>query len=112
MEFYPACKFSEVGFGEAKPVVIEGLAIAIFNIGGKLYAIENMCPHMAAPLDDGVIKGKVVTCRLHFWDVDVTSGQTLEPEGFCVRTYPVKVERGTIKVGIEKAAVEDSVSVD
>ncbi|MBK7995828.1 MAG: hypothetical protein IPK14_21380 [Blastocatellia bacterium] len=43
MEFHPVCKFSEVGFGEAKGFVVEGHSIAIFNIRGKLYAIENMC---------------------------------------------------------------------
>ncbi|MFY9223462.1 MAG: Rieske (2Fe-2S) protein [Blastocatellia bacterium] len=102
MEFHPVCKFSEVGFGEAKGFVVEGHSIAIFNIRGKLYAIENMCPHMAAPLDDGVIDGQKITCRLHFWQIDVTNGQCVSPDnGRCVSTYPVKTERGVIKVGIE-----------
>ena len=101
MEYYPVCKFSEVGFGEAKGVVVEGHPIAIFNIGGKLYAIENSCPHMASSLDDGVVEGKGVICRLHFWKINVTTGQSEEPAGYCVPTYPVKIERGMIKVGYE-----------
>lgn len=102
MEFYPVCKFSEIGFGEAKHAVVNGHSIAIFNVRGKLYAIENLCPHMAAPLDDGVLEGNKVTCRLHFWQIDVTTGESLDPPGHCVNTYPVKVERGVVKVGYEE----------
>lgn len=107
MEFHPVCKFSDIGLGEAKGVVVAGYSVAIFNIRGKLYAIENICPHMAAPLDDGVVNEKKVTCRLHFWEIDVTNGQCVEPNnGHCVATFPVKVERGTIKVGIESSKAE------
>lgn len=102
MEFHPVCKFSDIGFGEGKAVVVAGRSVAIFNVSGKLYAIENMCPHMSAPLDDGVMNGKVITCRLHFWEIDVTNGLSLDPPGHCVVTYPVKVERGVVKVGIEE----------
>jgi len=102
MEFHPVCKFSDIGLGEAKPAVVEGHSVAIFNVRGKLYAIENICPHMAAPLDDGSLNGTKITCRLHFWEIDVTNGQCIEPaNGHCVATFPVKVERGVIKVGIE-----------
>jgi nitrite reductase/ring-hydroxylating ferredoxin subunit len=104
MEYHPVCKFSEIGFGEAKHAVVEGRPVAIFNISGKLHAIENVCPHMSAPLDDGVVKGKNVVCRLHFWEIDIITGQSVDPPGHCILTYPVKVERGVIKVGIEPPA--------
>jgi nitrite reductase/ring-hydroxylating ferredoxin subunit len=106
MEFHPVCKFSEIGFGEAKPAVVAGHSIAIFNVSGKLFAIENICPHMAAPLDDGNFNGKTVVCRLHFWEIDITTGQSIDPPGHCVHTYPVKIERGVVKVGIEPSAAE------
>ncbi len=109
MEFHPVCKFSDIALGEAKPAVVAGYSVAIFNIRGKLYAIENICPHMAAPLDDGSLEGTKVTCRLHFWEVDVTNGQCVAPNnGRSVATFPVKVERGVIKVGIEEIKAEVS----
>ena len=104
IEYFPVCKFVEIGFGEAKEVVVAGRKIAIFNIGGKLYAIDNVCPHMSAPLHHGSVSGKVVTCRLHFWQFDITNGQSVDQPGQCVATYPVKIERGIVRVGCEVAS--------
>jgi nitrite reductase/ring-hydroxylating ferredoxin subunit len=101
MEFYPVCKFAEIGFGEAKEVQVAGRNLAIFNIAGKLFAIDNTCPHMSAPLHNGSVTGKNVICRLHFWEFDITTGQSIDPPGHCVTTYPVKIERGVVKIGCE-----------
>ncbi|MBL8151915.1 MAG: Rieske (2Fe-2S) protein [Blastocatellia bacterium] len=101
MQYYPVCKFTEVGFGEGKAVEVEGRQIALFNAGGKLYAIDNRCPHMSAPLHDGSLEGKTIVCRLHFWEFDITTGQSTNQPGQCVKTYPVKIERGVVKVAIE-----------
>ncbi|MEW6734834.1 MAG: Rieske 2Fe-2S domain-containing protein [Acidobacteriota bacterium] len=101
MEFHPVCKFSEIGLGEGKAVAVAGRSLAIFNISGKLYAIDNVCPHMSAPLDNGVVNGKSVVCRLHFWEIDILTGKTVDPPGHCVSTHPVKVERGIVKIGLE-----------
>jgi nitrite reductase/ring-hydroxylating ferredoxin subunit len=101
MEFYPVCKFTEIGLGEGKEVEVAGRKLAVFNIGGKLFAIDNSCPHMTSPLHNGSINGKTVVCRLHFWEFDIPTGQSIDPPGHCVVTYPVKIERGIVKIGIE-----------
>jgi nitrite reductase/ring-hydroxylating ferredoxin subunit len=108
IEFYPVCKFSEIGFDEAKSVTIENHAIAIFNVKGKLYAIDDLCPHMKVPLATGVLNGKNVICGAHFWEIDVTTGLSLKPQGHCVNTYPVKIERGIVKVGYQVTDLAES----
>jgi len=100
MDYHPVCKFADIGFGEAIEVEVAGRKLAIFNVSGKLYAIDNTCPHMSAPLHNGAINGKHVVCRLHFWEFDITTGQSIDPPGQCVAIYPVKVERGIVKIGI------------
>ncbi len=102
IEFYPVCKFTDIGFGEGKAVEVEGKKVAIFNVFGKLYAIEDVCPHMAAPLHNGTVEAKRVVCRLHFWEFDLTNGECTNQPGHCVTTFPVKIEKGIVKVGIEK----------
>ncbi|MCS6886508.1 MAG: nitrite reductase small subunit NirD [Acidobacteriota bacterium] len=103
IEFYPVCKFTDIGFAEGKAVEIEGKRIAIFNVFGKLYAIENVCPHMSATLHDGTVEGRSVICRLHFWEISLTDGKCITDPAYCVATFPVKVEKGIVKVGIEKS---------
>jgi nitrite reductase/ring-hydroxylating ferredoxin subunit len=74
-----------------------GDEVAVFNVGGEYYAIENFCPHKGAPLSDGVICGHVVECSLHGWQFDVRTGECLTvPER--IKTYKVTNEDGLLKV--------------
>ena len=48
-------------------VEVEGKPLALFHTGGRVFAIENRCPHQDAPLDDGTLEGSRITCRWHGW---------------------------------------------
>ena len=68
-----------------KHVEIKGKEIAVINLDGKYYAINDRCGHMNAPLSKGEIrnvKGKdIVTCPLHFSTFDIMTGKKLsEPK--------------------------------
>jgi len=74
-----------------------GDEVAVFNVGGEYYAIENFCPHKGAPLSDGLLCGHVVECSLHGWQFDVRTGECLTvPER--IKTYKVVCEGGVLKV--------------
>ena len=49
------CKISELPHGQTKCVQINGKEIAVFNIKGKYFAIDNMCIHAGGPLNEGSI---------------------------------------------------------
>ena len=45
----------EVPAGKAKQVTVKGRTIALFNVDGTFYAIDDTCPHRGAPLSQGVV---------------------------------------------------------
>ena len=75
----------------------DGEQLAVFNVGGEFYAIENFCPHKGAPLSEGVLCGHVVECGWHGWEFDVRTGQCLTVADK-IRTYPIKIEEGKLKI--------------
>ena len=75
----------------------DGNELAVYNVDGEFYAIENACPHRGAPLSEGVLCGHIIECGLHGWQFDVRNGECLTvPE--TIRTYEVSVEDQLIKI--------------
>ncbi len=90
---------NEVPPGMAKAVDVEGRAVALFNIDGSYYAIDDTCTHKGGPLSEGAVEGTTVTCPWHGATYDVTTGNVLgppAPEG--VVSYKVQIDGNDIKV--------------
>ena len=87
----------EVPAGGAKVVYFGGEQVALFNVGGRVYAIGNRCSHANGPLAEGRVDGGAVTCPRHDSQFDIATGQPLRtPAQRPVPTYQVKVEDGTV----------------
>ena len=99
-EYFDAVRFEEIPPGQGRTVRIAGKDVAIFNVDGTIYAMDDSCRHQGLSLGSSKIEGKVVTCRGHGWKYDVTTGSTLASPGFGVAAYPVKVVDGKILVAI------------
>ncbi len=99
-EFVAVAAESELPPGSGKAVSAKGRPIAVFNVEGKLYAIDNTCKHAGGPLGEGELDGGVVTCPLHGWQYDVRSGASTSPPGFKQQQYNVKVEGGSVLVEV------------
>ncbi|MFN6964593.1 MAG: Rieske (2Fe-2S) protein [Pyrinomonadaceae bacterium] len=78
----------------------DGSELALFNIGGTFYAIENFCPHKGFPLADSRLYGSIVECDWHGWRFDVRDGRCFTEAGCDIESYEVKVEDGMIKIVI------------
>jgi nitrite reductase/ring-hydroxylating ferredoxin subunit len=65
--------------GSGKLVEVEGKRIAVFNAGGRYYAIDDTCPHRRGPLSEGELEGEVITCPWHGSKFNVTTGAVLSP---------------------------------
>ncbi len=90
---------SEIAPGRALRVEIGGVEILVCNVDGSLYAIEDVCTHDGAPLDQGVLEGKSVTCPRHGAVFDVTTGEVLAlPAVIPLMTFPVRVDGDSIVV--------------
>ncbi len=94
----------EIEAGAAKRVMVEDRAIAIFNIGGKYFAVEDNCSHEDTPLSEGYVDEDdcVVECALHGSRFDLRSGKALSlPAIFPVKTFEVVVEGDKLKVKVD-----------
>jgi nitrite reductase (NADH) small subunit len=78
--------------------------IAVFRgSDDSVYAIRDACPHKNGPLSQGIMHGSSVTCPLHNWKIDLTSGEALGPDEGCTNVYPVKVVDGKVLLQLEPA---------
>jgi nitrite reductase/ring-hydroxylating ferredoxin subunit len=89
-----ACKVAEVPPGEGKRIELPGRApIAVFNVGGRFYAIDDTCTHGEASLCEGFADGTVVECPFHAGTFDLVTGKALTfPATEPVRAYAARVE--------------------
>ena len=93
----PVAKLSEVPEGGAKVVHYRGEQVALFNAGGRVYAISNRCSHANGPLAEGRVEGAAVTCPWHDSQFDLATGQPLRtPAQRPVAAYLVRIEDETV----------------
>jgi nitrite reductase/ring-hydroxylating ferredoxin subunit len=100
MAFTKLCKTSDVQSGAGKGIEINGKAIAVFNVEGKFYAINDVCGHRGGPLSEGEIDGTTVICPWHGWRYNVTSGENELVPALPTEKYELKVEGDDILVDI------------
>ena len=74
-EFVKVARANEIAPGQARLVNVKGKEIALFNVDGAYFALENACTHEEGPLAEGDVEGYEVTCPWHGWQYDVTTGQ-------------------------------------
>jgi nitrite reductase/ring-hydroxylating ferredoxin subunit len=98
--FTEAARLDDIPPGKGICVTVEGKDIALFNVEGTIYAMEDSCLHQGLSLGTSMLEGKVVTCRGHGWRYNVTTGKTLHVPDYGVATYPVKIVDGKIMVAL------------
>ncbi|MEW6543578.1 MAG: non-heme iron oxygenase ferredoxin subunit [Nitrospirota bacterium] len=97
-EFVRIAGTGDVSPGSGIVKEVNGQSIAVFNVGGTFYAIDNTCVHRGGPLGEGELDGDTVTCPWHGWAYDVKTGKSLTNPSACVKSYQVKVEGTDVKV--------------
>lgn len=98
-EFMRAAARGEIAPGDAKAVELDGRRIAIFNLDGNFYAIDDVCPHRGASLSRGaILDGGIVSCPLHNWEFDIRTGDMHSAPG--VESFAVKIEGDEIWVKV------------
>ena len=92
-----ALSADELPADDVQGLAVAGRDIAIYTVGGEVYATDNLCTHGHARLCDGFLDGHEIECPLHQGKFDVRDGQpTCAPVTVALRRYAVKVEGGRV----------------
>ena len=85
--------------GSYHVVDVDDVMIAVFNLDGRFYAIEDVCTHDYETLTGGPINGCEVTCPRHGARFNIKTGEALcAPAYEPVSTFPVRIENGMVQV--------------
>jgi len=95
---HPVTTLDALPPGTSKAFPVAGQTIALFNVGGKIFAIGDVCPHAGASLAEGQVKETCVTCPWHFAEFDLASGKALSGPADDVPSYPVSLSGNTVEV--------------
>ena len=97
--FVTVAKVSDTPPGHISVHEVDGKRIALCNVNGEFYAIDDVCTHDGGPLDQGILEDSRVECPRHGAKFDVKTGRAVVlPAVRPVKTYPVKVEGDEVKV--------------
>ena len=97
-EFVKVVGTADVVPGKGIVAEVNDKPIAVFNVDGMYYAIDNTCVHRGGPLGEGDVDGETVTCPWHGWEYNVKTGACVNNPATCVKSYEVKVEGSDVKV--------------
>ena len=100
-KFVKVATKSEIADQSAKLLEIEDKRIAVFNLGGRFYALDDTCPHVEGPLSEGPIEGEEVECPWHGSRFNIKTGEvTASPAVEGVARYNVRVTGDDIEVEV------------
>jgi nitrite reductase/ring-hydroxylating ferredoxin subunit len=99
-DFVTVAKIEDIPPGTGYTVEVHGVWIALFNVEGSFYAIDNTCPHAGGPLGEGHLDGCVVECPWHGWRFNVQTGERPENPSIAVTCCLVRIEGNQVQVAL------------
>jgi nitrite reductase/ring-hydroxylating ferredoxin subunit len=106
--FVRAARLEDVRTAGRISVRVDGRSLALFFHNGRVYAVDNRCPHMGFPLHRGTVRDGILTCHWHHARFDLESGGTFDQFADEARVFPVEIRDG--EVWVDLAPREDSVA--
>jgi len=103
MPYHPVASTADLDAlppGRLLAVRARGWNLALVRLDGRLFAVEDRCPHMTFPLSKGVAREGRLICTLHHWEFDLAGGQRDAPPEARCRTFGVREEDGRILVDL------------
>ncbi|HEV7746387.1 MAG TPA: non-heme iron oxygenase ferredoxin subunit [Pyrinomonadaceae bacterium] len=97
-----AAEIRELSPGTGKVVQVDDHEIALFNVDGEFFAINNICSHSGGPLCEGDLSADIVECPWHGAQFNVRTGAAICPPAPAdVRSFPVRVEGNDVLIELE-----------
>ena len=101
-EWTDICAVDDVPLRGARRVRLAGMEVGVFrNASGRVFAIDNQCPHKQGPLSEGIVHDTSVTCPLHSLVIDLETGKARGEDEGCVKTFEVALQSGRVLIKME-----------
>ncbi len=100
-DFVPAVDEKELAESKMKLVSVEGIPIVFIKQHGKIYAIDNRCPHMGCGFSGGTLDGVCLICPCHDWCFNIETGEYKGDPAIKLKKYEWKIEDGKIWVKLD-----------
>ena len=98
-QWVTVARVEEVAPGERRIVDVDETKIAVFNLDGQYYAIEDVCTHDGGQLTGGTVEGDQIVCPRHGARFCIRNGAALSAPAYePTSTFPVRIENGVIQV--------------
>jgi nitrite reductase/ring-hydroxylating ferredoxin subunit len=93
--------------GGCLSVSVKKYTIAVFLYDSKIYAVDNRCPHMGFPLNQGTVKDGILTCHWHYARFDLMNGGTFDQWAGDVTSFPVEIRnRNEVWIDVSPTVVD------
>jgi nitrite reductase/ring-hydroxylating ferredoxin subunit len=92
MAWTTLCDFSELKEGQGKYVDVGNFQLAVFLHEGKVYAIDNECPHAGGNLSSGMIMDGCAVCPWHYWAFKLETGEMHGAPTVKIGSYPTRLQ--------------------
>jgi len=99
-DFVRCADLQDLAPGSCRLVNVAGRDLALFNVNGEFFCLDNTCLHRGGPLGDGFLDGDIVTCPWHGWQYNVRTGELLIDPSVKIATYLVRLEGNEIQVAV------------
>ncbi|MGF1926232.1 MAG: Rieske (2Fe-2S) protein [Bacteroidia bacterium] len=83
-------------------ITVDGKKICLIKSQGKVFAIQNNCPHAGGVLSDGWCREGKVVCPIHRWEYDLHTGFGSEGQGDYIHIYPLDFRNDGVYVGFKE----------
>ena len=105
-QYVKAIAAAEVEPGQGKLVELQGRKIALFNVGGSYYAIDDTCTHRGGPLSEGKFDGEKMTCPWHGSQFAIEDGEVVVgPATYRQPCFEVRVRNGEVQLRAPRGMV-------
>jgi nitrite reductase/ring-hydroxylating ferredoxin subunit len=84
-----------------RQIKLLGKKLCLIKDQGKLYAVENSCPHAGGILSGGWCKNGNIICPIHRWEYNLENGRGASGQGDYINTYPVEIRDDGAYVGLK-----------
>ena len=99
MSWVRAASAASIPPGDYATVEVDGVFVAIFNVGGEFLAVEDVCTHDGGGLAGGAVEGDQVICPRHGARFCLRTGRALSPPAYePLRSYETRVVDGHVEV--------------